>query len=157
MKGEGCCTWNTETKWTLGDADLLEVGGAYRFRVRAVNLMGASEPSPPSPILHWPPTSKPGEGAAQKQEGGEGTEGAGAVSKEGAGEARKPTKECGSLERDLRDPFTSFDVIYMFQSKPQPERLIVDDTAAVTLHKLLKGCAPRPCGLPLIWRSLMLS
>ena len=43
-KAKACCTWSTETEWQLG-SDVLVRGKEYTFRIRAVNRLGASEPS----------------------------------------------------------------------------------------------------------------
>lgn len=128
-ESEGCCTWSTDTRWLLGDKDLLHVG-AFRFRVRAVNRMGASGPSPASEIMIWPPPALPAAPSpAPSQERG---------SEDGA-EGGQTTQESGAFERAPTDPFANGGTFYHFQSKPPMQRLVADDEAAKSIYEMSDG------------------
>ena len=129
-KGEACCTWKKTTKWRLGAADLLEEGAAYRFRVRAVNRMGASKPGAPSPILHWPPQAKQLKEADDCEPEKNTAKGANSEKK------KEPTEACANHEVSQADLFTSHDSTYTFQSKPPTERQLTGDKASVKLYEL---------------------
>ena len=124
-KGEACCTWKKTTRWRLSAADLLKKGEAYRFRVRAVNRMGASEPSAPSQILHWPPPwvqSKENDDSETK--------------KNTTKEDPELTEACENYKVSQADLFASDDEGYTFQSKPPTERQLTDEQASAALRKL---------------------